>query len=123
FIGLLGWHPKDDHEVFTRDYAVEHFEMSRVQQSGAIFNEEKLDFVNREHMRMMTPIELVTLATPFYEKAGVAIPTATDENYEMLQKAVALQLGRAKTLVDVVEGSKFFFALPEYEAKLLCWKE
>ena len=123
FIGLLGWHPKDDHEVFTRDYAVEHFEMSRVQQSGAIFNEEKLDFVNREHMRMMTPIELVALATPFYEKAGVAIPTATDENYGMLQKAVALQLGRAKTLVDVVEGSKFFFALPEYEAKLLCWKE
>jgi nondiscriminating glutamyl-tRNA synthetase len=123
FIGLLGWHPKDDHEVFTRDYATEHFDITRVQQSGAIFNEEKLDFVNREHMRMMSIIELVTLATPFYKKADIAIPTAADENYEMLQKAVALQLGRAKTLVDVVEGSKFFFAMPEYEPKLLCWKE
>jgi nondiscriminating glutamyl-tRNA synthetase len=123
FIGLLGWHPKDDHEVFTRDYATEQFDIARVQQSGAIFNEEKLDFVNREHMRMMSIIELVTLTTPFYKKAGVVIPTAADENYEMLQKAVALQLGRAKTLVDVVEGSKFFFAMPEYDAKLLCWKE
>jgi nondiscriminating glutamyl-tRNA synthetase len=123
FIGLLGWHPKDDHEVFTRDYALEHFEMSRVQQSGAIFNEEKLDFVNREHMRMTPIIELVTLTTPFYKKAGVAIPTAADENYEILQKVVALQLGRAKTLVDVVEGSRFFFAMPEYDAKLLYWKE
>lgn len=123
FIGLLGWHPKDDHEVFTRDYALEHFEMSRVQQAGAVFNEEKLDFLNREHMKMTPLIELVALAMPFYKKAGVIIPTAVDENYGMLQKVVALQLGRAKTLVDVVEGSRLFFALPEYEAKLLCWKE
>ncbi|MDR3581849.1 MAG: glutamate--tRNA ligase [Candidatus Pacebacteria bacterium] len=123
FIGLLGWHPKDDHEVFTREYALEHFEMSRVQQAGAIFNEEKLDFVNREHMKTTPIVELVTLAVPFYEKAGIAIPSATDANYGMLAKAVALQLGRAKTLADVVEGSRLFFAMPEYEAKLLCWKE
>jgi nondiscriminating glutamyl-tRNA synthetase len=119
FIGLLGWHPKDDHEVFTRDYLLEHFEMSRVQQSGAIFNEEKLDFLNREHLRMTPIAELTALAVPFYKKVGVDVHDDT----AMLQKVVALQRGRAKTLVDVAEGSKLFFALPEYDAKLLCRKE
>ncbi len=119
FLALLGWHPKDDHEVFTREYAIGHFDIARVQQAGAIFNEEKLDWLNREHMKAMPLDELTGLVAPFYEKAGIAVLSDT----ALLKKVVALQLGRAKTLGEIVEVSKFFFVLPEYEPKLLCWKE
>lgn len=122
FIALLGWHPKEDHEVFTNEFAVKHFEMSRVQQSGAIFNEEKLDFLNREHMKMVSIKELTALAIPFYKKEGIAISDAGADDVQ-LQKAVASQLGRAKTLAEMAQESKLFFTLPEYDANLLRWKE
>jgi glutamyl-tRNA synthetase len=119
FFALLGWHPKDDQEVFDRDYALKHFDITRVQQAGAIFNEEKLDWLNREHMKMMPVVELAALATPFFEKAGIAV----GGHEAMLEKAVAIQVGRAKTLVDIVNESKFFFEMPSYDPKLLCWKD
>ena len=118
FLGLLGWHPKDDHEVFDRAFATANFDIARVQKTGAIFNEEKLDWLNREHMKAMPIDDLAALAVPFYEKAGIAVPDG-----DMLRRAVAVALDRAKTLADIVDESRFFFTMPEYDAAMLCWKE
>ncbi|HUC01727.1 MAG TPA: glutamate--tRNA ligase [Candidatus Paceibacterota bacterium] len=118
FLGLMGWHPKGDKEVMSRDEMVAEFELERVQQAGAIFNEEKLDWLNREHMKAMPVAEVAALAAPFFEKRGIAAP---DE--ALLERAVIVQIGRAKTLDDLAEACAFFFALPEYEPQLLVWKD
>ncbi len=126
FLGLLGWHPKDDHEIFDRAFAVANFDIARVQKTGAIFNEEKLDWLNREHMKAMPIGELAALVKPFFAKAGIETAAAEvldDGNGSMFERAVALQLARAKTLAEIAESARFLFVMPSYEPKLLCWKD
>jgi glutamyl/glutaminyl-tRNA synthetase len=118
FLALLGWHPSGDKEVFTREELIAGFDIDRVQQSGAIFNEEKLDWLNREHIKAMPIAEVATLAAPFFAKKNIAI-----KDEELLKRVVAVQVARAKTLEDIAEASTFFFDVPEYEPNLLIWKD
>ena len=117
FIALMGWHPKDDREVMTREELTALFDIERVQKAGAIFNQEKLDWLNREYLKKMSDEEIAEQLMPFWSAAGVA----TDK--ERFIAVVAAVRGRANTLVDFVEQGRFFFAAPEYDADLLVWKK
>lgn len=118
FLALLGWHPKGDKEVLSREELIAEFDIDRVQQAGAVFNEEKLDWLNREHIKVMPVAEIVSLVTPFFNKKDIVIKDDT-----LLARVVSVQLSRAKTLDELVDISVFFFVLPEYEPKLLIWKD
>lgn len=118
FLALMGWHPKGDKEMLSRKEMIEEFDLDRVQQAGAIFNEEKLDWLNREHIKAMPVQEVSALVKPFLEKHGIVSP---EEG--LVQRAVIVQIARAKTLDDLAEACAFFFVLPEYEPQLLVWKD
>lgn len=118
FLALLGWHPKGDKEVLSREELVAEFDLARVQQAGAIFNEEKLDWLNREHIKAMPVTEVARFAAPFFAKRGVVV-----NDPAVLKRVIAVQIARAHTLDDLATAGAFFFALPEYEAKLLVWKD
>ncbi len=118
FLALLGWHPRGDKEILSREELIAEFDIDRVQQSGAVFNEEKLDWLNREHMKAMPIAEVAALAAPFFAKQNIAV---RDE--ALLERVIAVQIARSKTLEDLAAASAFFFAVPEYEAKLLIWKD
>lgn len=117
FLALLGWHPKGDREVFSKRELIAGFDLARVQSSGAVFNQEKLDWINREHLKGMDDKKIVQLLGPFLERAH------RGGTEEFLQKVVAVLRGRANTLSDLLALGSFFFALPEYNAELLVWKE
>jgi glutamyl-tRNA synthetase len=114
----MGWHPSGDKEVFSRKELIAEFDIARVQQAGAIFNEEKLDWLNREHLKAMPVAEVAALAAPFFEKKSIPVTDAA-----LLERVIGVQIARAKTLSDLAEASAFFFVLPEYEPKLLIWKD
>lgn len=116
FLALLGWHPQGNEEVFDAKDLAAKFDLARVQKGGAVFNEEKLDWLNREHMKQLADEELMKLIRPFAEAAGIA---ADDDAF---LKIIRLERGRMTTLADFAPLAKFFFALPEYDAKLLVWK-
>lgn len=118
FLALLGWHPRGDKEVLSREELIAEFDIDRVQQSGAVFNEEKLDWLNREHIKAMPIAEVAALAAPFFAKQNIVV---RDE--ALLERVIAVQIARAKTLEDLATASAFFFAVPEYEPKLLIWKD
>jgi glutamyl-tRNA synthetase len=118
FLALLGWHPRGDKEVLTREELIAEFDIDRVQQSGAIFNEEKLDWLNREHIKAMPIAEVAALAAPFFAKRNLVV---RDE--AMFSRVVAAQMPRAKTLDEIAEISGFFFALPDFPPELLIWKD
>jgi len=118
FLALLGWHPRGDKEILSREELIAEFDIDRVQQSGAVFNEEKLDWLNREHIKAMPIAEVAALAAPFFAKQSIVV---RDE--ALLERVIAVQIARAKTLEDLAAASAFFFAVPEYEPKLLIWKD
>jgi glutamyl/glutaminyl-tRNA synthetase len=117
FLALLGWHPVDDKDVLTMEDLIKEFDVERMQKSGAVFNPEKLNWLNREHMKKYSDSELAKLAMPF---AKAKYPQV-DEAF--LERVVAVERSRANTLTDFSELGAFFFAVPEYEATLLAWKE
>lgn len=121
FLGLMGWHPRGDREILSRDEMIAEFELERIQQAGAVFNEEKLDWLNREHIKTMPIAEVAELAAPFFAKHGAGAAAAQDE--ALLKRVIAVQIARAKTLDDLAAASAFFFAIPDYEPKLLIWKD
>ncbi len=139
FLAFLGWHPKGDREVWPADELAKAFDLAGVQAAGAVFDEQKLNWLNREYMKTMPDEEIVRALGPFFARArlgggagqgsggsaGGAMPSSgklfaerTDDP-EFLRKFVAVERSRADTLADFLEHGKFFFALPDYDAALL----
>jgi nondiscriminating glutamyl-tRNA synthetase len=118
FLALLGWHPHGDKEMLSREELIAEFDIDRVQQSGAVFNEEKLDWLNREHIKAMPIATVAELAAPFFAKQNI---TVHDE--ALLERVIAVQIARAKTLEELATASAFFFSVPQYEPNLLIWKD
>jgi glutamyl-tRNA synthetase len=114
FLALIGWHPTGDKEVFTDKELISEFEMSRVQKSGAVFNPEKLDWLNREHLRLLSDAQFADVAQQF-------APEGT--SLEILQRLAPLAKQKLKTLASLEEEFNFVFMMPEYDADLLVWKE
>lgn len=117
FMVLLGWHPENDQEIFSVEELVQKFEMERVQKSGAVFNEDKLDWLNGNYIKSKASVDLVELLWPEIEKRGI------QTKKDFVLKIIETEKERLKTLADFFEMADFFFVLPEYEKELLIWKE
>ncbi len=117
FLAFLGWHPKGNHEVMSLEQLIKEFDLSRVQQAGAIFNQDKLDWLNREHMKLLSDTEIAALLRPMLKEKNIAVAD------DFLERLVRAERTRATTLADFITNSSLFFALPEYEVSLLIWKE
>ena len=122
FIALLGWHPKSEganvkeKEIFTKEELVEKFDLKRVQKGGAVFNQEKLDWINSQLIKKLTNEELLTRL-----KALVKIPDTLDK--KQVLKILNGVKERLKKLTDFTELADFFFKVPDYPASLLIWQK
>lgn len=118
FLALLGWHPTGDEEIFptAQDIAAE-FEIERVQKAGAIFDSQKLEWVNKQHIVRLSDAELLELLMPALRSAGVSDQT------EKLKRIIAIERLRMSNLSDFVPNTSFFFSLGNYETELLIWKK
>ncbi|MFA6553439.1 MAG: glutamate--tRNA ligase [Patescibacteria group bacterium] len=111
FIVLLGWNPKDDREIFTREELIKEFDLSKLNKAGAIFNIEKLDWLNGQYIKKMPLKDLAEKCKPWLD--------GNIETYD-LEKVVALFHDRMKKLSDIRELSAFLFSRElEYLGDLL----
>lgn len=132
YLVLLGWNPKDDSEIMTMDEIIQRFELEDIQKSGAVFDYDKLLWMNGMYLRALQAADLLELALPYLseylikEKDGTyfnKLANAPIER-EKLLKAVDLERERIKSLDEI--GEKMTFLLRdtlEYEADLLIWKK
>lgn len=118
FLALLGWHPEDDQEIFTKEELTEKFSLERVQKSGATFNQEKLDWINGQYIRMLDAKTLYSHLKQGLKSKGW---DAAEEHF--VKKVITIEQKRMKTLNDFFELADFFFVLPEYPANMLNWKQ
>lgn len=115
FLALLGWHPKDDRELLTRDELAKEFSLERVQKGGAVFQTEKLDWMNAQYLKRMDDDTLLAAL----EVRG-AVPK--DVSRENARRVLRLVRDRMRTMNDFTEESSFAFRLPEYPPAILNWK-
>ncbi|MDE2001127.1 MAG: glutamate--tRNA ligase [Patescibacteria group bacterium] len=75
FIALLGWHPSDDAEKMTADEIIAKFDISRIQKSGAVFDVQKLNWLNAEYIKQKSADELYALLAGLYGDSDVLFGT------------------------------------------------
>ena len=105
FMALLGWSLDDKTDVMSRDVLVESFSMERIGKSGAIFDQEKLEWMNGHYIRQLSHRELADRMLPFIQ--GDAADGAVDRDY--LVRIAPLVQERLKTLGESADRTAYFF--------------
>ncbi|MDE1970333.1 MAG: glutamate--tRNA ligase [Patescibacteria group bacterium] len=125
FIALLGWHPSEvgttvnisrHTEIFSRNELIHAFDIERVQKAGAIFDIEKLDWLNAHYIKVCDEERLLALLSDFAPQAWRADPAK-------FRAVVALMRERMKRLDEFTEYARFFFEPIAYEPGILIWKK
>ncbi|HEX9493112.1 MAG TPA: glutamate--tRNA ligase, partial [Thermoanaerobaculia bacterium] len=101
FLTLLGWSPGGDREIFSKSEAAAIFDLSDVNKAPAIFDEEKLLWMNGQYLMRMSPEEIYPHLVPFLPNPAPA--------YELLA-LIELHQKRARTLREMAEQMRYYFA-------------
>ena len=122
FLALLGWSLDDKTEILSRQELINNFSLERVSRTAAIFNKDKLDWMNGVYIRSLSLGDFTQRALPFLNRdlpPEVKRPLST--NY--IQRIMPLIQERARTLAEVAELAEFFFVDElAYDANLLIGK-
>ena len=98
FLALLGWTPGDDREVLSRDEMIRLFSVDRLNASAAVFDREKLLWMNAQYLTLHDYAALRPHLEPFLEQAGLR-----DADPVRLEAAINLHRSRARTLKELAE--------------------
>jgi glutamyl-tRNA synthetase len=108
FIAFLGWNPGDEREIFSIDQLIKEFSLDRVGKSGAVFNIEKLNWLNQQHIKNQSNENLATLISPFLQDGGIHIQ---DQSYFL--NTIGLLKERIAFPKDFISASVYFFKDPD----------
>ena len=115
YVALLGWNPGDEREFFTMDELIKAFSVDGMSKSPAIFDVNKLTWMNAEYVRRLTPEQFTEYALPYYEKAGVSA-----EHADLLARILQQ---RTEVFTQIPEMLDFIPKLPDYDAELFTNKK
>jgi glutamyl-tRNA synthetase len=103
YLVRLGW-SHGDQEIFSFDEMIELFDISEVNKAAAIFNTDKLQWLNQHYLQHGDPKRIAHLLSPHLGRLGIDPATGPD-----LATVVQIQAARAKTLVELAEISAFTY--------------
>ncbi len=113
FLALLGWSPgAGDRELFTREELVEAFSLDGIASSNAVFNPEKLEWFNVQHIARLDADTIAKRLEPALREAGLWSDSLAGERREWFHQVIEILKPRAKKLGDIVEHGRYFFADP-----------
>jgi len=140
FISLLSWNPGTEREIFSMPSLIKEFSIEKIQKSGAVFNVDKLDWMNGFYIREKSLKKLTQECIPYLEKSNL-IKTEIEfdglprESYEIvetkekislkkIEKIIGLYQERLKKLSEIGELTYYFFRKDlDYDKELLRWKD
>src|SRR5438093_2920098 len=118
FLALLGWSPGTDRELFSREELCSVFTLDGISGGDAVFNPEKLDWFNAQHIARLAPEELAMRVRPFFEAAGVWDQTLIGDRHTWLFAVLELLWPRARRLGDFVTLSNYFVSADALQCAL-----
>ena len=115
YVALLGWCPQDNREIFSLPELVEAFDYHHMSKSPAVFDINKLKWMNGEYLKAMDFDKFYELAEPYIKKV-------ITKDYD-LKKVASLIKSRIEILPDIKDQIDFFEAVPEYDTAMYCHKK
>jgi glutamyl-tRNA synthetase len=109
FVAMLGWNPGDGdtREFFSMDDLMKEFSLEHVGKSGAVFNLEKLDWLNQQYIHRMNNEELLIRLKPLFKEKGW-----DNRSDEYLKQTIELLKERVTVLPDFLAHGEYFFVDP-----------
>ena len=107
FVALLGWHPENDNELFLLEDLVKYFSIDRVNKSGAIFDREKLIWMNREYIKKIDDSEMIKII-----KSKLKLIDIHDSRIN-LKKLSKFCKNRINTLDQIINEIRGFYIYEE----------
>ena len=115
YVALLGWCPEGNQEIFSLEELVKEFDYHNMSKSPAVFDIQKLKWMNGEYLKAMD-------FDKFFERAEKYIKEVVTKDYD-LKKIAALVKTRIEIFPDIKEQIDFFEELPEYDTAMYCHKK
>lgn len=119
FMTLLGWHPEKDGELLGVNDIIKIFSIERVQKAGAVFDMEKLRWMNSQYIKKSDNNQLLQNIEALYPEVATSL-AKFDENTKL--KIISLTKERIQTLSEFSKEASFLINIPEYVPELLIWK-
>jgi glutamyl-tRNA synthetase len=126
FLALLGWTPPAQREIVTREEMVREFELEAVSKSNAVFDPEKLAWMNSEYLRHLPAERLMALAEKELRSAGLWQDAFHAEERQRFEVSARLLQTRARSLKDFSGSGRAFFSDKfdyDPEAQKKFWKD
>ena len=126
FLALLGWNPGDDQEIMTVPELIARFTLERVNKKSAIFDPDKLDWMNAQHVTRMSGAELLPLIAPALIAEGLTSEQEMQDREDWFHSLMELLKPRAHGLGGFVDQARAYLAPSvEYESAGVAkhWKD
>jgi glutamyl-tRNA synthetase len=108
FLALLGWSPGGDQEIFSRDELIERFTLEGISGGNAVFNTEKLDWFNQQHIARIPTPDFALRVMPLLKEAGAWNDSFGGERREWFLRVMDLLKPRVKRLDQIVADARPF---------------
>ena len=115
YVALLGWCPEDNREIFSLEELVKVFDYHHMSKSPAVFDIQKLRWMNGEYMKAMDDDKFYEMALPYLKQV---ITKDLD-----LRKIAGMVKTRIEVLPDIADLIDFFEAVPEYDIAMYTHKK
>lgn len=109
FIALLGWSPKGEEEIFSKEEFIEIFDPNRLSKSPAAFDNKKLEWINNRYMKAADEETVARLAIPHLQAAGRVSENSSEEELAWTKKLVSLYKDEMSYAKQIVDLSDMFF--------------
>lgn len=109
YLALLGWAPEGEEEIFTRKELIQKFSMDRVSSNDAVFDIEKLNWINSRYIKELSSDELFDFLVPFIIKIGYETTPISTERKEWIKKVLCYVQERLSYGMQVEEELKMFY--------------
>lgn len=109
YLALLGWTPKGEQEIFTEEELIKQFSMKRVSSNDAVFDINKLNWINFQYMKKLDADQLYDLIFPFLAKAGYVEESVTEEKKDWLKKVIWFMKDHIYFAGQAADELRFFF--------------
>ncbi len=124
FLALIGWNPGTPQEVFTESEFIQAFDISHIHKSGGKYNEEKLDWLNREHLKRLSYEEQEEYIEHFIPDGLKKLPTYSNTIIHNITPLIMERISKGSDIVKMAEAGElvYFFGKPIYDAEALFFK-
>ncbi len=109
FISLLGWSPVGEEEIFSQETLIEIFDPERLSTSAAIFDQQKLEWMNGEYIKQTSAEKVIQLSLPHLEKAGKLSQTPAEKELNWVKEVILLYQEQLRYGAEIVTLTELFF--------------